>query len=171
MVLTPFHRNPSSCRQRISSPTANQQLKSLRLTDAPGDPTAKATPLRRRRDSSLATVRLKRLSSGQRTEGQRQPPATQTHLVRPLRRRTTPTNSDSNASRAANATGSNTTSDSNASRPANATGNNANHQRLKRISSGQRDGEQRQPPATQTPLVQRMRRGTEPQSEFSIVSL
>ena len=39
------------------------------------------------------------------------------------------------------------TRDSNASRPANAMGNNDNHQRLKRISSGQRDGEQRQPPS------------------------
>ena len=39
-----------------------------------------------------------------------------------------------------------TTDDSNASRPANATGNNTSiyHQRIKRLSSGRRDGEQRQ---------------------------
>ena len=55
-----------------------------------------------------------------------------------------------------------TESQSNASRPANATGNNDSirHQQLKRLSSGQRTREQRQPPATQTPLVRPMRRGT-----------
>ena len=131
--------------------------------------------------------RLKPISSGQCDGEQRQPPATQTHLVHPTRRGTTPTTNDSDDSRPDNATGNHIWKPHSPAVGAPVISQaQARHNRissvrrdgilpptqtiladiglrgvpLNSLSSGQCAGEQCPPPATPTHLVRPMRQIT-----------